>query len=501
MSIGSIALLVMLVTAGVFALLGLIHASSHASKSRLDLEEYMVSRNRFGSGMAFATIVASAMGVWILFSPPQVGASYGIAGLLGYCVGSAAPVLAFARLGPRIRRLMPNGHSLNEFVLYRFGNVMYLLTLVIIVFYMFIYLAAELTAIAKATEIIAGVPLYVTALVVITATFIYTTYGGLGAAVFTDAIQFVVIVPLLLVSLIVAIAALNGWDAALQPVLAKAPQLFSLANVDGLKFGASLLIAILAAEIFNQSNWQRIYACRDNATVKRAFTGSAIAIFPMILLAGGLGFLAMNFGFNDDRAFFSLLQKLSLPLWFVMTVLVLALALVMSTLSSLLNGIASVFTIDLIRLFPQMQTAGLLRLARILTVAAGIPAIALAAQGYDVLYLFLLADLVCAGAVFPVIYGMYAAKMTGAIATASTLAGIVAGALFFPKPDFTAWLNIPFGGDLLVSFSAAVVVAAAVALVGTAMQRDAFDFAQLNQRVRMYTDADVNPTNWEEARK
>jgi Na+/proline symporter len=484
MSIGAIALLVMLVTAGLFTLFGLIHAS----RTTMNLEEYMVSRNRLGSWMGFATIVASAMGVWILFSPPQVAASSGMTGLIGYCLGSAAPVLAFAKIGPRIRRLMPNGHSLNEFVLHRFGNAMYLLTLLIIVFYMFIYLAAELTAIAKATEIIAGVPLYVTALVVITATFIYTTYGGLGAAVFTDAIQFVIIIPLLIICLIVSTMALNGWDAALQPVLTKAPELFSFTNVDGIKFGASLVIAILAAEMFNQSNWQRIYACRDNPTVRRAFTGSAIAIIPMIFLAGLLGILAMHFGFNDDRAFFSLLQKLSLPLWFVMSVLVLALALVMSTLSALLNGISSVFTIDLIRLFPQMQSSGLLRTSRVLTVAAGIPAIAIAAQGYDVLYLFLLADLVCAGAVFPVIFGMYSRRLTGAIALVSSVAGITAGALFFPKPDFTAWLNIPYGGDLLVSFVAAVVVSALVALASTTVvEREKwFDFSQLSDRVRAY---------------
>ena len=486
MSVGAIALLVMLVTAGLFALLGIIHTS----KTTLNLEDYMVSRNRFGTWMALATIVTSAMGVWILFSPPQVGATSGIAGIIGYCIGSAAPIIAFAKIGPRIRQLMPNGHSLNEFVLYRFGNAMYLLTLVIIVFYMFIYLAAELTAIAKATEIIAGVPLYVTALVVITATFIYTTYGGLAAAVFTDAIQFVVIIPLLIISLIVAVVALGGWEAAIQPVQIKAPELFNLANINAIKFGASLIIAILAAEIFNQSNWQRIYACRDDRTVRRAFLGSTIAIIPMIFLGGLLGILAMHFGFNDDRAFFSLLQKLSLPLWFIMSVLVLALALVMSTLSALLNGIASVFTIDLIRLFPQMQSGGLLRTSRALTIAAGVPAIAIAAQGYDVLYLFLLADLICAGAVFPVVYGMYSRKLTGAIAVISSVAGIAAGALFFPKPDFTAWLNIPYGGDLLVSFAAAVIVSAGIVLVWTAMMGGdrLFDFAQLSDRARIYTE-------------
>jgi Na+/proline symporter len=486
MSTGAIAILVTLVTAGVFSLLGLLHASQQT----MNIEEFMVSRNRFGTGMALATIVASAMGVWILFSPPQVGATSGIAGIIGYCIGSALPLVVFTQVGPRIRSLMPNGHSLNEFVLYRFGNAMYVLTLGIIVFYMFIYLAAELTAIAKAVQILADVPLGWTALLVITATFIYTTYGGLGASIFTDAIQFAVMLPLLLISFGVAVVALGGWGDALNPVQLKAPQLLDFGYIDGIKFGVTLMIAIVAAEMFNQSNWQRIYACRNDKTVKQSFLGGALAVLPIILISGGLGLLAAHFGFNDDRAFFSLLKQLALPLWFTIVVLVLALALVMSTISALLNGIASVFTIDLLRLFPQMQSSGLLRASRVLTVAIGIPAILIAAQGYDVLYLFLLADLVCAGAFFPVLYGFYSRRLTGTAALLSALLGIVAGALFFPKPDFSAWLAIPFGGDLLVSFAIALLVSVAVAIAASSRSKASFDFQKLRMQSHAYVESE-----------
>ncbi|MFM7426394.1 MAG: sodium:solute symporter family transporter, partial [Elainella sp.] len=267
-----------------------------------------------------------------------------------------------------------------------------------------------------------------------------------------------------------------------------APALLDLGNLDGIRMGASLIIAIVAAELFNQGNWQRVYACRNSATVKRAFLGSALVILPMLLLAGGLGLLAAHFGFNDDRAFFSLIQRLELPLWVVLTVLVLALALVMSTLSSLLNGVASVFTTDLIRLFPQMRSGGLLRASRLLTVAVGLPAIAIAAQGYDVLYLFLLADLICAGAFFPVIFGFYSRKLTGSVTFWSTLAGILAGMLFFPKPDFTPWLAIPLCGDLLASFLAPILVSAAIVLICTALQDDRhrFDFDQIQAQTRSF---------------
>ncbi|MEM6521079.1 MAG: Na+/proline symporter [Cyanobacteria bacterium P01_D01_bin.71] len=492
MTLGATALAVTLVTVAAFMLMGLLQAS----RRTITLEAYMVSRNSVGTSAALATIVASAMGAWILFSPPEVGATSGIAGILGYCIGQATPSAMFAFMGTRIRFLMPHGHSLNEYVLHRFGNAMYLLTLGIIVFYMFVYLAAELTAIAKAVALMAGVPLWLTAILVITAVFVYTTVGGLAATMFTDAIQFLVIVPLLLLSFAIALMALGGWGTAIQPVTETAPQLLSLAHGPGIKFGATLVIAVIAAEMFNQANWQRIYACRDGGVVRRSFLGSFFVIIPMLFVAGLLGLLAMHFGFNTDVAFFSLIEALGLPGWVSIAVLVLVLALVMSSLDTLLNGIASVFTTDLVRFFPALQSRGILRVSRLLTVAVGIPAILIAAQGYNVLYLFLLADLVCAGALFPVLFGLYSRRLTGKMAFWSSLLGIGAGALFFPRPDFSPWTGLPFAGDLLISFVVPIVVAFLISMIWIQIKAqqgktEAFNFQQLDADIRVYDDSEL----------
>jgi len=487
MTLATTALAVTLITAASFALLGLVQTN----RQTLTLEDYTVSRNRVGTPMATATIVASAMGAWILFSPPEVGATSGIAGILGYCVGQAAPSGLFASLGRRIRGLMPQGHGLNEYVLHRFGNAMYLLVLAIALFYMFIYLVAELTAIAKAVELLAGVPLWLTALVVMTAVFAYTLVGGLEATILTDAVQFAVIVPLLLLSFAIALVALGGWGAALAPVAQTAPQLLTLSHGPGLKFGATLVIAVIAAEIFNQGNWQRVYACRNDQVVQRSFLSSFLLIGPMLLIAGLLGIFGMHFGFNDDRTFFSLWQALALPQWTTLVVLVLVLALVMSSLDTLLNGMASLCTTDLRRIFPGHSSGGILRLTQGFTLITGLPAIAIAAQGYNVLYLFLLADLVCAGALFPVLFGLYSRRLTGAMALVSALVGIGVGALFFPRPDFSPWNSLPWAGDLLVSFSAPILVSLLLCLGAIQLQAwrgrtQVFDFGRLAQAIRSY---------------
>ncbi|MFE4107189.1 sodium:solute symporter family transporter [Almyronema epifaneia] len=495
MSMGAVALLVMLVTAAAFALIGLLQASQQA----LNLENYMVSRNRVGSGMALATVVASSMGAWILFSPPEAGSAFGgLAALLGYCVGSAAAVAVFALFGPRLRALMPQGHSLNEYVLHRYGGLMYWLTEGVMVLYMFIYLAAELTAIAKATQLVANVPLGWTALVVMTAVFAYTLYGGLQTAIFTDAIQFAVIVPLLIFCFGFTVMALGGLGNAFAPVQANAPELLSLQNIAGLRFGATLIIAIVAAEIFNQGNWQRVYACRNQQVVRRAFLGSAALILPMLLLAGLLGLLAVQFDLAGDTAFFELLKVLQVPSWVLMVVIVLALALVMSSLDTLLNGIASIFTFDLRRFWPVARSQRILNLARLLTVGVGTPAVLIAARGYSVLYLFFVADLLCAAVLFPVLYGLYNRHISSLNAFCSSLLGIVTGLLFFPKPDFTPLLPLPGAADLLNSFAVALIVSTVSALVWTAIAYQThpakpFDYAQLRQRKLAYETAETEP--------
>ncbi len=492
MSIGAITLLVTLVTTAAFTLFGVLYAG----RQKIDLESYMVNRNQVGGWAALATVTASALGAWILFSPQEAGSVFGgVSAILGYCLGSAGAVALFFVVGPRLRHLMPQGHSLNEYVKHRFGGPMYWLVESVIVFYMFIYLAAELTAIAKALQLVADVPLGVTALVVITAVFVYTTVGGLGTTILTDVVQFVVIVPLLLLCAGVIFVALGGF-AAFGAIAAQQPELLSLGNVGGLRFGATLIIAIVAAEVFNQGNWQRVYACRDSQTVRRAFLGSSVVILPLIFIAGLLGLLAVSLAdvqpdIVGETALFGLLSQLVMPNWVLVAVIVLAVALVMSSLDTLLNGIASVFTLDLMRLLPNPSADNVLKVSRILTVLVGVPAIVIASQGYSVLYLFFVADLICAAVLFPMLYGLYSRHLSGLNAFVSSVVGMVVGLLFFPKPDFSPlFAAVPGSADLLHSFAAALIVSTVFTLVWTTLAKQrgtaqVFNYDQL--RAKAYT--------------
>ena len=484
-----LAILIAVITAAVFFSAGVISVR----RKKLDVEEYLVARNSAGSSLATATLVASVIGAWILFSPAETGTWAGMVALVGYSIGQAAPLVAFVFVGPRMRRLMPEGHSLTEYVWHRYGPNMYALSLAIILFYMFIFLSAELTGISQAMSLLADTPLWLTATIVGALTVAYTAYGGIRASIFTDSIQFSLILPLLLIAFFATVFSMGGFGDALDPVSDSSPELLSFTHRPGIEFGFTLIIAVLAANMFHQGFWQRVYTTRDDTALRRGFGVGAVVVVPIILLAGFLGIFAVGkevVGDTPSVALFSLAIDV-LPAWAVAVVLVLALALVMSSLDTLLNGIASAITSDLARFKPDIRGLSLLRSSQAITVVLILPAIFIASKGYSVLYLFLIADLVCSAAVFPVFWGLYSSRFGASAALISSVLGLAVGALFFPKSDFTPWLtDIFWAGKFLASFGMALGVSVLASLILTAITRrdeaaPGYDFSRLREQVKL----------------
>lgn len=484
----TLAVPIAVVTAAVFVIAGIMYTRGR----RGGVEDYLVARNSAGSTLATATIVASVAGAWILLGPAEAGTLSGIAAVVGYGIGQAAPLAAFVWLGPRMRSVMPDGHSLTEYVWHRYGAAMYVFTLGVIVFYMFIFLSAELTGISSALNLLADVPPLATALIVGLLTVGYTAYGGIRASIFTDGIQFALVIPLLLIAFVALVVSVDGFGAVFDPVRETSPQLLSLTHGAGIDFGITLIIAILAANMFHQGFWQRVYASKDARALRQGFGIAGAVVIPLIVIAGLTGIMAVGKGVVDNPsvAMFSLIVAV-LPTWAVVVVMVLALALVMSSLDTLLNGIASAVTSDLARFKPDLKSASLLGSSRAITIVLIVPAILIASQEYSVLYLFFIADMVCAAALFPVFWGLYSTRFTGGGALAASIAGLAAGALFFPTrevPYAIGWiidLSDTWPSQLVVSFGTALGASIVVSLILTALRTGAYDFAQLRQRVRL----------------
>jgi Na+/proline symporter len=463
------------------------------ARGRIDtVEDYITARDSTGGGALTATLVASSMGAWILFSPAEAGAAFGgITAVAGYAAGSALALAAFAALGPRIRRLLPRGHSLTEYAYARYGTAMYGYVLVVSVAYMFVFLAAEFTGIASALSLIAGVPGWQTATAVGVTVLAYTGYGGLRASIVTDTIQTTLILPLLLVSVVATLVAVGGTDAAHAAIVESSPALLTVGSPAGLEFGVYVVVAVVGAEMLNQAWWQRVYAASDERTLRRSFLVAAVAVVPMVLLAGVFGPLAVGLGLveapGDASVSFFLVVTEVLPDAAVVAVAVLAVLLVVSSADTLFNAIASVVTVDLPRLF-DVSEGRLTLAARGVTVVVAAAATVVGAQGYSVLTLFLLADLLAAATFVPLLFGLYSSRATSAGAVGASATGLLVGLAFFPPARGLLPLASLPGASYFLSFVGAAAVSAVLVVLTARLGDERYDFDRLDRSVRGLDD-------------
>ncbi len=460
--------------ATLFAIPGLLYARRQQDK----LDDFVVARNSQSGHATMMTLLATTMGTWILFGPAQAATWGGIGAITGYALGALIPRFIMIPLGRRIRELIPEGHTLTEFVLHRYGKPMYGFVMVIMMFYMFISLTAGLTAIAKMVELLAPVPLWVTASIVMGATLLYTLYGGLRVTIFTDRIQMLVILPFIL--LLIAF----GWQAAggIAPTVAglkeHAPHLLNPFDMGGLKSGLTFFLAVVLTGLFYQGTWQRIFAAKDNKAMRNGFILSGVLSFPIIFIMGLFGLVFMGLGLPGDGsvALFNVLLS-EIPLWFAIGLLPFGLALIMSSADTTISALSSMMVVDLRRLMPNMSAHKLLGLSRWFICLLALPILYVASQGFSVLYLFLLADLLCCAAAFPVFFGFYNARYQSYNAVLSTLAGLIAGLAYFPTPGQEALYLLE--AFLLATF-VPVIVSCLLLLIPN---RTRFDFTILRQRI------------------
>jgi len=421
----------------IFSLLGVYHSNKFQG-----ISNYLTANRNIGLFSLTTSLVASALGAWILFGPAAAASWGGIGAVIGYSLGTAFPMIFLIFLGKKIRNESPKGSSLIEFMRKKFGKSLFKLILLMTVFYMFIFLCAEVTAVAVLINYISGTELWITALVVLLATLSYTLYGGLRASIFTDNIQMVVIGILLLIS-IFCITSFTGSEFSFAFVEKKNPQLLSASYIPSYTAGLTFFIAVAATNLFHQGNWQRVYAAKDYKTLKKSLIISFFIIVPIVFFMGFAGLVSFSIDSSNrpDLGFFTLLLKEQTEL-LSLIIITLGLALTISTVDTLVNAISSLFVVDGKAIFNFNKKIDYLRLSKYFIIFLSLITFLIASKGFDILYLFLLADLFCCAFVLTVFYSFYNKDIKEEAAYLSIIIGLVGGFLMFPFPDFSKSLLV-----------------------------------------------------------
>jgi SSS family solute:Na+ symporter len=388
---------------------------------------------------------ASGMGAWVVYGTTEMGANPRLSwlGVLGYSFASALPGIFVMWLGPLIRDATKGrkAFSTTDFCLVRYGRVMQFSCAAISVFYMWVFLVAEFTSISNIYALIVGKQTYdsvnfknvnvgyttVIAVSIGVITVLYTGIGGLPSSIVTDKFQGIIMGGLVLL-LTIAVCSVSENRISKEQ--------FDLASnwtEDGFYAFVTLILAIISAELFNQATWQRVWAAKDTPSLRKGFGLGSFLVFLLMMFFGIMGMIGYakepsaydNFEKYAYLAFFNILEPMGQG-WHIL-VLIFVTSLAASSVDSLQNGITSLLSSDLLKISKNPELIKWMN--RAVLVAVNISAVVKSAERFDVLGLFLVADIVCATAVFPVFLGLLNPEKFGIISPTEMGAfmGIIGG--------------------------------------------------------------------------
>ena len=427
----STAIIITLVISLLFIVIGISYSKKHQG-----LNNYLLANRSVGVFSLTSSLVASALGAWILFGPASAATWGGIGAVIGYALGTAFPLFILIYLGEKFRKNYSKGKTLIEVIRSRYGNKLFKLILFLSIFYMTIFLIAEVTAVSLLVKYISGTSLWITAAIVVVTSLIYTLYGGLRASLFTDNIQFVIFI-LLLIIVFGNLFSLNTENFNFDYISQNKPYLLSSNYLPNFTAGITFFIAVAATNLFHQGNWQRVYAAKNNDVLKKSLIFSFLIILPIVFLMGFSGLIAVsqNETVIPDLAFFSLILKEN-GAELSIIIIILAISLTVSSIDTLINAISSLIIVDGNKIFKGKKDY--LKFSKQILILLSIITFLVASKGLSILYLFLLADLLCCAAVMSVFYGFYNKKFSEKKAYVSILFGLMMGLLLFPSTDFSS---------------------------------------------------------------
>lgn len=352
------------------------------------------------------------------------------------------------------------------------------------VYWLLVYIFVNLTSVlylgALTLKTVMGVDLLTAIVCLALFSLLYSIYGGLMAVAWTDVVQVVFLVFGGLVTTYIALNTLSdgaGIFAGLSTLIEKAPERFDMildSSHPSYKDLPGISVLIGGMWIANLNYWgcnqyitQRALAAKSLSEAQRGiiFAGFLKLIMPLIVVVPGIVAFVMNPDLpKSDEAYPWLLQTF-VPVGLKGLAFAALVAAVVSSLSSMTNSIATIFSMDLYKEYikKDVTESGLVLAGRSVGIVAMIIAIAVAPflSSLDQAFQFIqeFTGFVSPGVVAIFVLGFFWKKTTANAALWSAILSVPVSLLFkFLLP------NLPFLDRMSVIFIALCALMAGISL-------------------------------------
>lgn len=402
-------------------------------------EDFYVSGRNMSSWHIGLSVVATDVGGGFSIGLGGLGFTMGISGSWMLFTGLLGAWLSAVYLIPKVSHL---GHKHKFFTFPQIFNHFYtprvaLLAGIISAIGYIGFTSSQVLAGAKlASATIDGLNLQTALIVMGLIAVIYTAIGGLKAVIYTDTIQWLILIGgLVFIGIPIAYNAVGGYDAIKATL---PPEYLSLTNVSWHQI-VNWSITIIPIWFVGMTLYQRIYASKGEKEAKKAWLIAGVFEWPIMAFMGViLGMLAkvaatkgMFTGITDAASMDSemglpVLLATILPVGLMGLMLSSYFSAILSTADSCLMAASGNIVTDIIAKFSKKELSHKkeLQLSQIVTLLVGFFAILLASQMQNVLELMLYSyAFMVSGLFVPVIGALFWKKSHSIAAFWSMLLG------------------------------------------------------------------------------
>lgn len=420
------------------------------------MDDYFVGGRSMGSTHVGLSVVATDVGGGFSIGLGGLGFAIGLSGAWMLLTGLVGAWLAAVFLIPRVKNLEKNVkfYTFPQIFEHFFNGKVALIAALITTIGYLGFTASQLLAGAKLASVaIDGLSLSVALISMGLVAVIYTAIGGIKAVIYTDTIQWMVLMfGLIFVGIPLAHFAVGGWQGVQASV---APELLTLDNITWQQF-LNWSITIIPIWFIGMTLYQRIYACEDIKQARRAWFIAGLLEFPIIAFVGVLlglygrvaldqGLLAVS-GFEagadmDAELGLPVLLRTVLPTGLMGLVLASYFSAILSTADSCLMAASGSVVSDFLK--PKSETQAL-RLSQFTTLFLGLIALIIAFAFENVLSLMLYSySFMVSGLLVPLCGALFFHRREPVAAIVSMVSGGLTTLLMSIYEPFP----IPFGLD------------------------------------------------------
>lgn len=420
-----------------------------------DLEDYFVGGRSISATHVGLSIVATDVGGGFSIGLGGLGFTMGISGSWLLFTGLIGAWLAAVLIVPKLKRLDEQIGLLTfpDFLAFKYGKNVALIAAVISCIGYLGFTSGQMLAGAKLaagsvfTDVSFMDPLSFSLLIMAFIIILYTVLGGIKAVIYTDTVQWIVLLSgLLFLGLPFAYQKLGGWYAI---KAALPPTHFSLTNISFITV-VNWAFVIIPIWFIAMTLYQRVYACKNVKEAKKAFFIAGLFEYPIMAFLGvALGMMArVAFPESDPEMALPRLLGHVLPIGISGFVLASYFSAVMSTADSCLIASSGNLTNDIwMKIFTKHKSAKfIILLSQVATLVLGIFAYIMANSFTSVLSVVLHAyGFMVSGLLIPTLVAYFSKKTDETAAIISMIGGgsFTLIAIFFN-------LDMPFGLDSTV---------------------------------------------------